>query len=131
MNRKQERTAELLDAYANPRKAAEDRAKRLGVALAPTAAPVAAPPAGKAPMPGWMVRAMPEAADMLAELKHSLDAETWQGMAERLRKGGGHVIDLTTMVAIGNPPSDQWERGRIEHRDGFAVMRVHRREARS
>jgi hypothetical protein len=107
------------------RKLVEAAARKAGVALAPTSAPTAEP--GKAPMPGWMRRAMPAAADMLAELKGSMDPAIWAEAADRLKRGGGYVVDLTTNIAIGSPPVHEWERGRTEVRDdGFTIMRVRR-----
>jgi hypothetical protein len=50
-------------------------------------------------------------------------------MLDKLRRGGGYVVDHTTNIAVGSPPVDEYERGRVQLRDGFAVMRV-RRKAR-
>lgn len=71
-----------------------------------------------------MAKVMPNAAPMMAELKQACGPEIWKGAMDRMRRGGGYVVDLGTNIAMGDPPADQFDRGRIDARDGFTVMRV-------
>ena len=105
-----------------PKTTAEDLAKKLGVSLAATPAPTAAPAAAKPG--GFLAGPMPVAAAAMADLKEALGPELWRDVLENLKKGRGYVVDLTTMIAIGNPPADRFERGRVEERNGFQIMRV-------
>lgn len=108
------------------RKQLEERAKKLGVSLAVPQADEALP--APAPMPRWMCEAMPEAAAMLGELKAGLDPATWQDLTAQLKAGRGYAVDLSTGVAIGNPPVYVWERARVEDAPGgFKIMRVRRK----
>ena len=113
------------------RKELEELARKRGVVLAsPASAPAPQPDAGAVPAkPGWMARAMPVAAPIVAALKAQPQlAEFWPGIEANLRRGAGYVIDETTRIAIGSPPVTEWQRGKIEQRDGFTIMRVRRRE---
>jgi hypothetical protein len=73
---------------------------------------------------GWLSRAMPHGANLMASLKATMDPEIYAGMLDKLRRGSGWVVDHSTNIAVGSPPLDEYERGRVETRDGFAVMRV-------
>jgi hypothetical protein len=97
-------------------------------APAPSHAP--APPVRSCSTPtgsGWMYKVMPVAAPMLAELKASLDPEFFAAAMANLKRGAGYVIDESTRIAVGGPPVMEWERGKIEYKDGFTVMRVRRK----
>lgn len=104
------------------RKQIEEEAKRRGVVLAAPAADAA--PSTYVRSSGWLARVMPHGADLMASLKAQLDPEIYAGILDKLRRGGGYVVDLSTNIAVGSPPVDQYERGRVETRDGFTVMRV-------
>jgi hypothetical protein len=104
------------------RKQIEEEAKRRGVVLA--AAATAAAPVEPVRSTGWLAKVMPHGADLMADLKARLAPEVYAGILDKLRRGGGYVVDLSTNIAVGSPPVDQYVRGRVEHRDGFAVMRV-------
>jgi hypothetical protein len=106
----------------------EEEAKKRGVVLASTRQ---AEPAPVVPVQstGWLAKVMPRGANLVASLKAQLDPEIYAGMLDKLRRGGGYVVDHTTNIAVGSPPVDEYERGRVLVRDGFAVMRV-RRKAR-
>jgi hypothetical protein len=114
------------------RKAVEELAKKRGVVLvAPTVTPAPAIDRDPAPArPGWMARVMPVAAPMMAEIKAQL-GEFWPAVEANLRRGAGYVVDETTRIAIGSPPVMEWERGKVESRDGFTSMRVRRKATAS
>jgi hypothetical protein len=113
----------------NQRRAVEELAKKRGVVLAGMAPAVAPPTVEPTQSTGWMARLMPVAAPMMAELKAQLPPEIWKGAMDMLRRGGGYVIDESTNLAMGRPPVDLWQRGKIDTRDGFTVMRVRRIES--
>jgi hypothetical protein len=110
----------------NQRKQVEELAKKLGVSLAAAAGSPPAPAATPAPVAstGFMAKPMPVAAAMMADLKAQLDPEIWKGAMDNLKRGAGYVIDHSTRIAVGSPPVDLYERGRVEKRDGFTIMRV-------
>lgn len=108
------------------KQAAQELAKRLGVSLAAAAAgePQAAPaPASR----GWLAKPMPKAAALMADLKAQLPREIYDGILANLKRGAGYVVDESTNIALGSPPVDLYERGRIEQRQGFTIMRVRRK----
>ena len=108
----------------------EDMARQRGVQLVHAPTPAATPaPAPKAR--GFMAGPMPNAAAMMAELKATLDPGVWRAAMDNLRSGGGYVIDLETNIAVGFPPREEWEEGRVQSRDGYRILRVRRRVAAS
>lgn len=111
------------------RKALEELAKKRGVVLAASAqAKAPAPALDQSARPaGWMSKVMPSAAPVIVQLKEQL-GEFWPGVLANLKRGAGYVVDESTRIAIGSPPVDVYERGKIEQRDGFTVMRVRQRE---
>ncbi len=128
MNKLQKKSELDVQAYLNPKKAAADLAKKMCVKLASSAttpAPTAA--AAKPATKGWLAAAMPEAALVMVQLKESL-GPLYADVLANLKNGKGFLVDETTNIAIGNPPAE-WQRGKIEDRDGFKIMRVRRRAA--
>lgn len=105
------------------RKAVEELAKKRGVSLAAPPAPPA-PTQAPAAATGWLAKLMPNAAPMMADLRAKCGPEIWSGAVKLLKAGKGYVVDLETNIAVGNPPPDQFTRGKIEERDGLKVMRV-------
>jgi hypothetical protein len=73
---------------------------------------------------GWLSKVMPHGADLVAGLKAQLDPAIYAGILANLKRSGGYVVDHSTNIAVGSPPLDQYERGRVQMRDGFSVMRV-------
>jgi hypothetical protein len=101
----------------------EEEAKRRGVVLASAAR--AEPVADQVVQSrGWLAKVMPHGANLMAALKAQLDPDIYAGVLDKMRRGGGYVVDHTTNIAVGSPPLDEYERGRMQTRDGFAVMRV-------
>lgn len=128
--KKREEISEI-DAFRNPQKAAQELAKRLGVALAPTAPPAPAVEPVRAPATpsGPFAGPMPAGTRLMMELREELGPDLWPGVLENLAHGRGYVVDLTTNIALGDPPADRYQRGREEKRHGFTIMRVKPRAA--
>jgi hypothetical protein len=106
------------------RKQIEEEARRRGVVLTSTGQVSAAPASEPVRSTGWLANVMPHGAGLMASLKAQLDPEIYADILRNLKRGGGYVIDHSTNIAVGSPPADQYERGRVQTRDGFAVMRV-------
>lgn len=101
----------------------EEEAKRRGVVLAaPASDAPAAPPVARST--GWLSNVMPEGAQLMADLKAQLPADLYAGILSNLKRGAGYVVDHSTRIGVGNPPLEEWERGKVQMRDGLAVMRV-------
>jgi len=108
------------------RKELEQLARRKGVVLAPAPAPASAPTSGAATAKstGWLANVMPAGAQLMADLKAQLPPEIYAAALDELKRGAGYVVDRSTWIAVGAPPLDQYQRGRVEQRAGLTVMRV-------
>lgn len=109
------------------RKELEELARLKGVVLASPAPPVA-PAAGDRGAPkskGFLARAMPNAADLMADMKQQL-GPFYPAALANLQRGAGYLVDEETRLAVGQPPIDEYQRGKVDEREGWTVMRVRR-----